>query len=204
MSTRPGGHFRNPEQRRIHRETSGIINRHIVPLTADPDWFDASALFAGAANEVMTLAVGDLTNSQAPGYPVVPVVVVVDSAGDDWTAVSVVLTGINQFGQTIVETIAATNSSGTWTATALNAYFTITDVVTSVTGTTTSADTHVVGFVKTVGLGVRISAAAQVVMKNFDAAVEAGTVNVPYATYVIAGTPNAVRVLRLGIQSKAY
>ena len=198
------GSIKNPEMRRIYKELD-IWHPTWIPPAADADWFDASqALATGASSYTLTLASTDLTNTACPGWPVVPVLVATDNADDGWTAVSAVVSGVDQFGDHISETVTFTNSSGTWTGTCANAYQSLISVVTSVTGATTTSDTQVIGFAKTYGLGRRIKSSSDVIAKRFDGAADAGTVSAANSTYAIAGTPDGAKVTELLIRSSIY
>jgi NhaP-type Na+/H+ and K+/H+ antiporter len=161
----------------------------------------STALTAGA-NQTKTIT--SFTKDYCPGWPVVPVFVVAEATGDTLTAVSAVIQGKDQFGDTISETVAATNSSGTWTGTAVNAFATITSFAVTTTGTTTANDTVILGFVKTYGLGCRLGASADVIAKLFNGAADAGTVSAANSTYVIAGTPDASKELVLCVRPSFY
>lgn len=199
------GRIKNPELRDILKKQAFNRVIHMAPITADADWFDASQTLDADTDGtyVLTVLAAGMTNATCPGYPVVPVIVVTEDSTDSWTAVSIVVKGVDQFGDIISETVTATNSSGTWTGTAVNAYISLVSVVTTVTGTTSSADAQVIGFAKTIGLGCHIGATTDVLVKTFDGATDAGTVSAANHTYVIAGTPNNAKFLRLIIQPTA-
>ena len=174
-----------------------IIN---IPIpAADDNYFKTSTVPTAGLNKTTTVT--SFTKSYVIDMPVVPVIVVTDGADDNWTAVSIVVIGVDQFGKTISETVTATNSSGTWTGTALNAYLTLTSVAITITGTATGADAYIIGFAKTYGLGVKIAATGDVVIHNFNGATDAGTISQRYATYAVAGTPDAAKLLHLFIRS---
>jgi hypothetical protein len=202
MASNTKGEIRNPELRRILAETVGIRKTTFLAPAADDDWFDASQVYA-AATALTVLAAG-MTNSSCPGHPVVPVLVSDEDTTDSWTAVSAVVTGIDQFGDFCQETVAHTNSSGTWTGTCVNAYQELVSTVTTVTGTTSAADAQVIGFAKTYGLGCRIGATGEVLSQRFDGAEESGTLSAANATVIIAGTPDAAKLSEYYIRSSIY
>ena len=198
----------NPELRR-HLEREGLAVLSFAPIQADNDWFDASQVLAAGTGTpkvyTLTIVVGGLTRAYCPGYPVVPVIVVTDASGDNFASVVTTLTGVDQFGVGYSETVTATNSSGTWTGTALRACLTLSGAVTVVTcasGDVTASDTQIIGFAKTVGLTRKITATSELIAKTFDGAADAGTLSVPYNTYVVAGTPNSAKLLTLCIRPK--
>ena len=187
----------NPHLREALRETVGLHCVKFAPLAADNNWFLTATNFGGAANESDTVLAAALTKAYCPDRPVAPVIVVTDAAGDDWTAVSCTIKGIDQFGAEITETAAGTNSSGTWTASFGNAFAYLRTVTIAVTGTTTASDSYIIGFAKTWGIGCKIDASGDLITSNFDGAADAGTTSVVYHTYTPAGTPNAAKYLSL-------
>jgi hypothetical protein len=170
-------------------------------LAADDNWFLTATTFGGAANESDTIT--SFTKDYCPLWPVCPVVVVTDNAADDWTAVAVTFVGYDQFGDWISHAVAATNSSGTWTATSLKAFEKLESVTIAVTGTTTTSDSYIIGFAKTYGLGRRITAAAELINSLFDGAADSGTLSTVHQTYVIAGTPDGAKAMTFLIRPKA-
>ena len=196
----------SPELRQFMTE-QGLTLLSFPPLAADDNWFDASQVLAAGTGTpkvyVLTVLAAGMNSAVCPGYPVCPVGVVTDAAGDNWASVSAVVSGVTQFGNRYSETCAATNSSGTWTWTATKAYLSLVSVVTTVTcasGDVTASDAQIIGFVKTVGLMRQISATTDVIAKTFDGAADAGTISAVHSTYVIAGTPDAAKVLNLLIR----
>lgn len=175
----------------------------IAPLAADDNWFvnDFACVADTAGTSVTSMDTGDMVTAACPGYPVVPVAVVTpDTSSDDWTSVTVAITGIDQFGDAITDTITATGSSGARTATASHAFLSLATIDVTIEGTVDTADVTKVGFVKTIGLTRTISKSGDVTVKIFDSAVDAGTVSIPFATYVIAGTPDAIKRLILNVR----
>ena len=195
------GQIRNPELRSILRG-EGLRQVAFMPIAADDDWFLTTTNFGGALNEADTVT--SFTLAYCPGFPVCPVTVITDAAADNWTGVAVITAGIDQFGDYITDSVAATNSSGTWTATHVKAFQTLTSVTITVAGTTTASDSYIIGFAKTYGLGCRIAASGDVSVKMFDGAADAGTTSVANCTYVVAGTPDAAKNLILLIRPTYY
>ena len=195
------GAIRNPELRSILRADT-TVTTEFAPLAADDDWFKASQVHA--AGENLTLAISTWTNAFCPKHPVVPVIVTTEDTGDTFTAVSTILTGYDQFGDFISETVAHTNSSGTWTGTAVKAYDILVTASVTVTGTTTTSDATIIGYAKTYGLSKRIRASGDVVVSMFDGAADAGTLSVANQTYVVAGTPDGAKFLTLRIRGGYY
>lgn len=200
MSRLPG-RIRNPEVRDVIQEKAATT-LSFSPLAADNDWFKTSTAPTAGADK--TTSVTSFTKAYCPGHPVVPVTVVTDGADDDWTAVSVVLYGTDQFGHEVSETVAGTNSSGTWTATATTAFELLRRVDITVTGTATGADAYIIGFAKTYGIGQRITATAEVIAQLFNGAADAGTVSVANNTIVIAGTPDGAKIWTVYARGKMY
>ena len=172
------------------------------PIAADDDWFKTATALTVGENKVTT--VSSFTKDYCPGLPVVPVIVTTESSGSNITAVESVVLMVDQFGQTISETVTHVDSSGTWTGTCRNAAASLVSVTTTVTGTADSSDSMIIGFAKTYGVGTRLGAAADVVSKLFNGSAEAGTVSVPYSTYTVAGTPDAAKELVLWVHGSAY
>ena len=186
------GNIRNPELRGIIK-AEGAHCISFMPIAADADWFKTTVAPTAGENKVTTLAAASMTKAYCPGWPVVPVTVVLDDAGDDWTAVSVAYSGVDQFGDYITDTATGTNSSGTWTATGVKAFQAFTSIAITVTGTATSSDSYTIGFAKTYGIGRRIGASGEIIAQLFDGAADVGTVSVANQTIVIAGTPDAAK-----------
>lgn len=182
------------------QQFAGLKCDTFAPIAADDNWFLEATNFGGAENESDTVLAASLTRAYCPERPVVPVAVVTDNADDDWTGVSVTISGVGQFGLPVLETKAATNSSGTWTATFNNAFASIISVTIAVTGTTTASDSYIIGFAKTYGLGVQISATTDVICSTFNGAADAGTISATYHTYLIAGTPDAAKFFSTAIR----
>lgn len=195
------GKIRNPELRAILK-AEGLFQIAFEALAADDNWHLTSTNFGGAANEVDVIT--SFTVDECPGWPVCPVTVVTDAAADDWTAVSVEIKGYDQFGDFITHTVAATNSSGTWTASATLAFQKLVQVTISVSGTTTSSDAYIIGFVKTYGIGRRLGAAGDVIETLFDGSADAGTVSAANSTYAVAGTPDGAKELVILLRPTYY
>lgn len=190
------GLLKNPQTRKQWRRLVNGYGYSYVPWAADADYWSVSELPTAGADKTteLTIALGN-----APAWPVVPVSVTTDAADDDWTGVSIRYDGLNMYGEAVNETVAATNSSGTWTATGTVAFSQITRMLLTITGTAAANDTSWVGFVKTYGLGVEIASTDQILVQNFDNAVDAGTVSVPNQTIVLAGTPDAAKKVDMWI-----
>jgi len=176
-----------------------------APAAADDDYFKTSTNLAA---QTTTLASGDMTKSYVIDIPVQPVLVITNdkaSGETSWTSVAATMTGIDQFGNAVSETIAATDSNDTWTATFLNAYAKLTELSFTVTGGTEcdSSDSYVLGYAKTYGLCCVIGSSSDVLIHNFNLANDAGTVNTQYCTYTFAGTPDGSKLARLYIRSTA-
>jgi len=189
--------IRNPDIARAFKER---VPHHIryLPPAADADYFMTSTALAAAAT---TLAAADMTKCYVATMPVVPVVVVTNdqaSGDDEWTSVTLQMTGIDQFGDKITETVAGSVSGGVWTCTCTHAYVqlvTLTFTIVQGEGETPdSSDAYTVGFAKTYGLGCKIGKSDDVVIHNFNGATDAGTVSTTRHTYVFAGTPDASKV----------
>lgn len=197
------GQIYNPELREALRESGvGLHKLSWAPIAADENWFLTSTNFGGAENESDTIAAGSLTEAGCPEVPVVPVIVVTDNAGNDWTDVSCTIIGIDQFGTQITEAAAATNDTGTWTATFNNAFAYLDSVTIAVTGTTTNSDAYVIGFAKTYGLGCKIVTTDDVLCQMFNGAVDGGTASAVYHTYEIDGTPDGADFCSLVVLNK--
>ena len=198
------GSIHNPELRQILNADINLRQVAFMPIAPDPDWFKTSqTLTAGAST---TLTTTSFTKAYCPGWPVAVTALVVDDiAVTDFTAGSMVVIGVDQFGDTITETAAGVYTSGTgWAFTTLNAFQSLVSVAVTMTGTAGGAETLVIGFNKTYGFGCRIKAAADVITKMFDGAADAGTTSIPYNTYVVAGTPNAAKNLILLMRPGYY
>lgn len=190
----------NPHLRDGLRENGqGLQFVNFMPLAADNDWFKTSTAFAAVANPTVTVT--SFTKAYAPLWPTTLIAVVTDNAADNWTACTVVVTGIDQFGNVNTETIAGTNSSGTWTATGVVAWALLTSVAITVAGTTTTADAYILGYGKTYGLGCKIKATADVICSEFNNAADAGTASAVLHTYAVAGTPDAAKFLTLLVRA---
>jgi hypothetical protein len=197
------GTIHNPMLRAILR-AEGLKQVAFAPLAEDLAWFKASTAPTAGDNKTTTLLAASMTAAGCPGWPVVPVITVIDSSGSDVTGVSAVVQGIDQLGDNRTESITATDSSGTWTGTALHAYETLISVAITIAGTADAGDRYTIGFSKTYGFGCRIAATSDVVSKMFNGAADAGTVSIPYNTYVVAGTPDAAKELMLVIRPSYY
>ena len=186
----------NPHLRESLRENGqGLKFVNFMPLAADDNWFLTTTSFGGAVNESDTVT--SFTKAYCPLWPTTVTTVVTDAAADDWTAVSVQISGVDQFGDIRTETVAATNSSGTWTAAGSHAFAKLTSVKISVTGTTTSSDAYIIGYGKTYGLGCKIRATTDVICSEFNNAADAGTASAVYHTYAVAGTLDAAKFFSL-------
>lgn len=207
----------NPGDReRLYSEALEVIS--FLPLAADADAFllgtgnHPSA--AVALTSTSTFDADDMVTDTCPCWPVVPVVQAIDAAESSaWTSVTATIVGIDQFGDQISEAKAATNSSGTWTATLNNAFqrlITITVVIVLPDGSIdTTNDDIKCGFAKTYGLGRRCvvtsaTTSDDVVVTMFDGAADAGTLAMAYQTYAVAGTPDAAKVLSLTLRPSVY
>lgn len=196
----------NPALRQTLASELGLRQISFAPIAADDNWFDESQALAGdtEGTYVLTVLAAGMTKDYCPGWPVVPVIVTAEDSTDGWTSVVSVVTGIDQFGHRNVETVTHTNSSGTWTGTAVKAYRELISVVTTIVGTTSAADDSIIGFAKTYGFGCHIKAAADVVATIFNGAAEGGTISVLNQTYVIAGTPDAADTLIILVEANAF
>ena len=190
----------NPHVRASLRE-SGVGLKHVnfMPLAADDDWHKTATAFTAVANPSVTVT--SFTKAYCPLWPAAVSVVVTDQAGDNWTAVTVTTVGIDQFGDVRTETIAGTNSSGTWTAAGAVAFALLQSMTITVAGTTTTSDTYKIGYGKIYGLGCKIAATADVICSEFNNAADAGTASAVYHTYAVAGTPDAAKFLTLLVRS---
>jgi len=189
-------------QLRETMKAEGLVQVNWECLAADENWYYES--LAPTAGENKTTTITSFAKAYCPLWPVVPVIVVTDAAADDWSGVSVLIKGVDQFGDNISETAAGANSGGTWTATCLNAYCTLTSAAVTVTGTATSSDRWIIGFAKTYGIGRNIAATGDVICSWFDNAADAGTVSAAYSTYIIAGTPNSAKAMTLLVRPSHY
>ena len=198
--------IKNPILRTKMERSTGVLWEMALPAPSADTYLNSIALGVGG----LTIASGDWT-SRTPVIPMVPVFTVTEAVTDSWTAVSISLTGRDQFGEIKTETITCTNASGTWTGTALNAYLRFDSSVITVTGTSSAADSVTVGFAQTVGLGVEIGKTDDILIATFDgygygtaqvAGWEAGTANLGPSTYTIhpAKTPNGTLVARFFIK----
>jgi len=186
----------NPHLREALRETGiGLKQVNFMPLAADDNWFLTTTTMAGAVNE--SKKVTSFTKAYCPLWPTTVTTVVTDAAADNWTACTITLAGIDQFGDNIVATVAGTNSSGTWTAAGVIPFAKLTAITVTVAGTTTSSDAFIVGYGKTYGLGCKIGTTADVICSEFNNAADAGTASAVYHSYVVAGTPDAAKFLSL-------
>ena len=185
-------------------KAEGLRQIAFAPLAADDNWFKTSTAPTAGNNKTTTLLAASMTSAYCPGWPTVPVIVVTDSTGDDITAVSIAIIGVDQYGDYCTETVTATNSSGTWTGTAVNAYRTLVSAAITCTGTVDSADRYIIGFDKTFGLGCHIDASADVVCHLWNGAFDDGTVGVAYGTYTVAGTTDASGELVLCVCRSFY
>lgn len=181
----------NPELRENFAQMPRTV--FFAPLAADDDWFKTSTVLS--AQETILLA-GSMTKSVSPNIPVVPVLVITNdkaSGETSWTSVEATIVGINQFGKRVVDTVDAVDSSDTWTATFNEAFASLVSITFTVTGGTAAdgSDTYIFGYDKEYGLMCNIAASADVIVSTFNGTTDAGTVNVPYNTYTIAGTPDA-------------
>jgi hypothetical protein len=197
------GTLKSPTVKAIFK-AEGLKQIAFSPLAADPDYFKVSTAPTAGEDKTTTLLAASMTNSTMPGWPVVPVSVITDSTGGDITAVSAVIAGLDQFGDYREETVAHTDSSGTWTGTAVNAYETLISYVLTITGTADAADRYVLGFAKTYGLGCKLGDTTDVISKFFNGSADAGTLSVPNITYVVAGTPDAAKELILAVRPSYY
>ena len=195
----------NPKMREAFRDQ---VLQHIstIPLAADDNYFKTSTVLAA---QTTTLAAASMTKSYTPTTPVVPVLVIVNdvaSGETSWTSVAATMVGLDQFGRRVAETVAAVDSSDTWTATWTTAFATLISVSFTITGGTAAdgSDTYILGYAKTYGLGVKIGASADVIVHNFNGATDAGTISTVNHTYVVAGTPDAAKILEFWIRSSAY
>lgn len=174
---------------------NGLRQVAFMPLAADNDWFLESTAPTSGANKTTTIAAASLTKAYCPGWPVVLVGVVTENAGDTFTAVSLFVQGLDQFGMYRQETIAFTNSSATWTGTGAGAFCTLISIALTITGTVDANDRFILGFAKTYGIGVPLVATADVIATLFDGAADSGTISLANTTYAIADTPNAAKHL---------
>jgi len=197
----------NPLIRRaIKEQTIQYIN--FAPPAADDNYFKTSTALAAAST---TLAAASMTKSYVPaGVAVCPVCVVTNdwaSGEEDWTSVSVLFVGIDQFGDLITTTATGTVASHVWTATSAKAFLTLTKIVITITAgdgeAVDASDSYVLGFAKTYGLGCAIGVSGDVIVHNLDGATDAGTISTAHNTYLVAGTPDAAKLLQLYIRSTA-
>lgn len=198
----------NPHIRQAMREQL-LQYASFAPPAADDNYFMVSTVpTIHATLSTTTLLAAGMTKSYVTAWPTVPVLVCTQDTDDDWTAVSAVIVGIDQFGNRIAETITGANGTGsqagTWTATAVNAFCTLVSIVITITGDVSAADRYKLGYAKTYGLGAKIEASGDVVVHNFGGATDAGTISTVYSTYVVAGTPDASSLLQFYIRSNAY
>lgn len=205
MPIYPTYRVHDPELRAVIKQQSPCILSW-VPLAPDADYFKTST--ALAASQTTTLLAASMTKTIAPLIPVCPTVTItnnVASGETSWTSVAVTFVGVDQFGITQSHTVAAVDSSDTWTGTSLIAFASLTSVAFTVTGGTAcdTSDAYTIGYNKTYGLMVNVASSSDVILSNFDSATETGTVSTAYNTYTIAGTPNAVKVMTLIIRSSA-
>jgi hypothetical protein len=190
----------NPHLRDGLRDNGqGLKFVDFMPLAPDDDWFKTSTAFAAVANPSVTVTTW--AKAYCPLWPTTVTTVVTDNAADDWTGVTVVITGIDQFGNVATETVTGSNSSGTWTAAGSVAWAKLTSVTITVAGTTTTNDAYKIGYAKTYGLGCKISATADVICSEFNNAADAGTASAVYHTYAVAGTPDAAKLLTLLVRA---
>ena len=182
------GQIFNPQLAAIMRAESLHTVDFDVP-TADDDYFLAASQVTTGTDQ--TTEVSSFTKDSPANYPVCPTVTVVENSGSDITAVEVSLSGIDQFGDFITETGSATYTSGTgWVYACNNAFLKLELLSVVTTGDTATNDIVQIGFAKKYGLGRRIAKTAEVYAHEFDGSNDAGTINVAYSTYDIAGTPD--------------
>jgi hypothetical protein len=197
----PKGSIHNPELRSIMR-AEGLLQVAFEALAADDNYFKTTVNPATGASSI---TVSSFTKAYCPGWPVCPTLTYVETSGSDVTGISAVITGIDQFGDGISETVTASFVSGTgWVGTAVNAFRTLSSVVVTITGTSDVADTLIIGYAKKYGLGRKIGQSTDVIVSNFDGAADAGTVNVENSTYDIAGTPDGAKELLLLVHPGYY
>jgi hypothetical protein len=202
---RTHGSIQNPELRAILK-SEGLRQVAFMPLAPNAAWFKASTVpTASGTSSVTTLLAAAMTAAYAPGWPVVPTVTCIEDTHDTWTAMSAVVTGIDQFGDFCKETITGANSPAkTWTATCVNAYQSLISVVITITGDVAAADRYTIGYNKTYGVGYMLGAATDLICKLFNGSADAGTLSLPYQTYVVAGTPDAAKELVLLMRPGYY
>jgi len=198
------GKVRNPEQREYMKYH---LNQDVFffPAAPDEDWFKTSTALAA---QTTTLAAASMTKAYSPNRPVCPVLVItndVASGETSWTSVAVTFLGVDQFGDLVTHSMAATDSSDTWTASCPVAYATLTSITFVVTGGTAcdASDAYILGYAQTYGLGTQVESSDDVLNATFDAITDAGTVSTVYSTYLIAGTPDAAKIMYLNIRSRA-
>lgn len=196
------GQIKDPVLRHILRAEGGVSLCE-APPAADDNWFKTTVNPSGTSGGE-TITTTSFTNANPPGLPVVVKSIFVEATGSDVTAVVSTVVGEDQFGDVVTDVITHTDSSGTWTGEGVVAYQKLTSVVCVITGTTVSADTHIIGFGKKYGLTRKIDKASDVVASTFNGAADAGTINIANSTYNIAGTPDAAKFLRMYIRGGYY
>jgi len=177
----------------------GVDVISFMPLAANAGHFLASAAPTAGSNKTTTLT--SFAAANCPIRPVAAVAVATEGTGNTWTGVSWTLVGYDQFGDWTVETIAGSNSGGTWTATGAVCWRTLVSAAVTITGTADATDRYTLGYGKTYGIGRRIRAAADVLFKAWNGATESGTVSTDYHSYAIAGTPDAAKLLTLTVRT---
>jgi len=195
---KPVGSIFNSTLRQI-MYAEGLRQISFEALAADNDWFLTATNPTGASGGE-TITVDTFTKAYCPGWPVCPVVVYTETSGTDVESYTCTFKGINQFGQYEVLTV----DDSSLTATSTTAFEKLTEVTLVVTGTTDAADTVIIGFAKTYGLGCMIGATTDVICKLFDGSADDGTVSAVHHTYVVAGTPDAAKELVLLVRPSYY
>jgi len=192
------GRFASPDVRAV-LQAEGLRTLTFIPLAADNDWWKTSTQLTTGLNKTTTITT--FTHATCQSLPQTVIGVVTENSGDTWTGVSIVLQGINQFGQVVSETLTGTNTSGTWTCTGATCWIKLLSAAVTVTGTGDTSDAVILGFGKIYGLCHQILAAADVLYTFFEASADAGTVSVANASYAIAGTPNAAKLASITLRT---
>ena len=185
------GRFASPDVRAV-LQAEGLRTLTFIPLAADNDWWKTSTQLTTGLNKTTTITT--FTHATCQSLPQTVIGVVTENSGDTWTAVSIVLQGINQFGQVVSETLTGTNTSGTWTCTGSVCWLQLLSAAITITGTGDTGDAVILGFGKTYGLCHQILASTDVLFQSFDGSADDGTVSVANASYAFDGTPNAAKV----------
>jgi len=173
---------------------------------ADDDYFKTVTALDVHSDDVSVteFSQGDLTASYgyAVGMCPVPVATIAENSTDTWTSVTVEFAGLDQWGDGLVESVSATNSTGTWTATSSHAWREIKKVTVTVAGDPDgSNDTVKIGYTKRYGYLVEGVNSSNFIVRDFNDLADSGTFY-PNSVYEIEGTPDGTKKMKMVIVPK--